>query len=59
MGVDITCYICFETFSIELDIYDGLNEEIWDCEICCNPNRVKYLFNYKKLVLLEVHNGND
>ena len=59
MGVDITCYVCFETFSVELDMHDGLNEEIWDCEICCNPNRIKYLYNNKKLVLLEVYNGND
>ena len=39
----ITCYFCFETFEIDLGIdqkFSGHNSEIFDCEICCNPNKV-------------------
>ena len=39
----ITCHFCFETFEIDLGIdetFSGRNIEIFDCEICCNPNKV-------------------
>ena len=39
----ITCYFCFETFEIDLGIdetFSGKNIEIFDCEICCNHNKV-------------------
>ena len=39
----ITCHFCFETFEIDLGIdetFSGRNTEIFDCEICCNPNKV-------------------
>ena len=47
--------------SIEIDValVDGLNTEIWDCEICCNPNKIVYGIENEKLVRLEVSNGND
>ena len=40
----ITCHFCFETFEIDLGIdqtFSGRNSEIFDCEICCNPNKVE------------------
>ncbi len=59
MGIEITCHFCFETFDIQVDVFDGLNTEIWDCEVCCNPNKIEYGFENEKLVRLEVSNGND
>ena len=58
MELEITCHFCFEKFTIEVDLYDGLNTEIWDCEVCCNPNQIKYGIENEELVLLEVSNGN-
>ena len=37
----ITCFFCFEQFEVSLEIgssFTGNNIEIYDCEICCNPN---------------------
>jgi hypothetical protein len=59
MELEITCHFCFEKFTIEVDLYDGLNTEIWDCEVCCNPNQIKYGIENEELVLLEVSNGNE
>ena len=39
----ITCHFCFETFEIDLGIdqnFSGNNTEIFDCEVCCKPNKV-------------------
>ena len=59
MELEITYHFCFEKFTIEVDVYDGLNTEIWDCEVCCNPNQIKYGIENEELVLLEVSNGNE
>ena len=59
MELEITCHFCFEKFTIEVDLNDGLNTEIWDCEVCCNPNQIKYGIENEELVLLEVSNGNE
>jgi len=39
----ITCHFCFEEFEVDLGIeqtFSGHNVEIFDCQICCNPNKV-------------------
>ena len=39
----VTCRFCFETFEIDLSIdqtFSGHNSEVFDCEICWNPNKV-------------------
>ena len=41
----ITCYFCFETFEVDLEVddhFNGHNDEIYDCVVCCNPNRIEY-----------------
>ena len=58
MELEITCHFCFKKFTVEVDLYEGLNTEIWDCEVCCNPNQIKYGIENEELVLLEVSNGN-
>ena len=42
----ITCFFCFEQFEVSLEIstsFTGNNIEIYDCEICCNPNKLDYV----------------
>ena len=39
----ITCFFCFEQFEVSLEIgtsFTGNDVEIYDCEICCNPNKI-------------------
>ena len=58
----ITCFFCFEQFEVSLEIgtsFTGNITEIYDCEICCNPNKIVYGIENEKLVRLEVSNGND
>ena len=41
----ITCFFCFEQFEVSLEIstsFTGSNIEIYDCVICCNPNKIDY-----------------
>ena len=59
MEVVISCHFCFEKFSINIELFDGSNSEIWDCEICCNPNKVDYSFINDSLVRLDISDGNE
>ena len=41
----ITCFFCFEQFEVSLEVgasFNGNNSEIYDCEVCCNPNKLDY-----------------
>ena len=48
MNVDcktITCHFCFELFEVDLEVSEAFNghiSEIYDCTICCNPNKIDY-----------------
>ena len=55
----VTCYFCFQDFEITLEVFSTINTEIWDCEICCNPNRVSYLINDETFIILEISDGNE
>ena len=58
----ITCHFCFETFEIDLGIesqFCGHNVEIFDCEICCNPNKVDTEFDEGEIISLVVSDGNE
>ena len=61
MEVEIVCYFCHEKFIFEINNldFDGLNIEIWDCEVCCNPNQIKYGIEHEHVTVLEVSSGND
>ncbi|MBI89886.1 MAG: hypothetical protein CMG60_07350 [Candidatus Marinimicrobia bacterium] len=59
MGIDITCFFCFETFEIMIDLIDGPNREIWDCEVCCNPNLVSYKIIKQKVLVFDISSGNE
>ena len=55
----ITCYFWFQNFEIILDTFNKANTEIWDCEICCNPNKIRYLINDTEIIFIEITNGNE
>ena len=59
MNTSIVCFFCFETFKIFLDETDLTNTEIWDCEVCCNPNKIQYQIRNGKLIIFDISDGNE
>ena len=59
MQTEVICYFCFEVFSVDLEYFEGENIEIWDCEVCCNPNKIYYEIKSNIVLRLEVSSGND
>ncbi len=61
MEVEIICYFCHEQFIFEINNLDfkGKNTEIWDCEVCCNPNQIIYEINREQITIYEVSSGNE
>lgn len=46
MTAKVQCPFCFESFRITLYIEDGeFQEQIYDCEVCCNPIDIQASFN--------------
>ena len=37
----------------------GKNIEIYDCEICCNPNKLKYVVDNGEIIINNVSDGNE
>ena len=59
MKSKIICHFCFEDFEVFLDTFDILNTEIWDCEICCNPNKIQYKILENEIIIYKVSDGNE
>lgn len=60
--LSINCYFCFEQFDINLEIqedFSGYNTDIYDCLICCNPNKLYYEINNGTIVSMDVSDGNE
>ena len=58
----ITCYFCFEIFEIDLgndQTFSGHNSEIFDCEICCNPNKVNTQIYEGEVSFISISDGNE
>ena len=58
----ITCFFCFEQFEVSLEIsssFNGNNIEIYDCVICCNPNKIDYGVNNGEVSIINVGDGNE
>ena len=58
----ITCYFCFETFEVDLEVddqFNGHNDEIYDCVVCCNPNRIDYDVYDGEVSGIVVGDGNE
>ena len=59
---EITCHFCFEQFEVSLEIgssFIGKNIEIYDCEICCNPNKLEYVVDNGEIIINKVSDGNE
>ena len=57
----ITCYFCFETFEVDLEVsesFNGHNDEIYDCVVCCNPNKIEYDVYDDEISGLVISDGN-
>jgi hypothetical protein len=49
-------------FEIDIEVeskFSGHNVEIFDCEICCNPNKVDTEVMEGEIISLEVSDGNE
>jgi hypothetical protein len=58
----ITCFFCFEQFEVSLEIdtsFTGSDIEIYDCEVCCNPNKLEYEAYDGEITINNVGNGNE
>jgi len=58
----ITCHFCFEEFDIYVEIdehFTGHDTEIYDCVVCCNPNKLSYQSLIGKIISLTVSDGNE
>lgn len=58
----ITCYFCFETFGVLLEVdafFSGNVTEIYDCDVCCNPNKLHYMASGGDITIIEVSDGNE
>ena len=58
----ITCHFCFEIFEVDLGIdqtFSGRNIEIFDCEVCCNPNKINTEVYEGEISSLYVSDGNE
>ncbi len=59
METEVTCYFCYETFEVYLDLIEGNNTIIIDCDVCCNPNLIRYQISNKTTSVLNVDSGNE
>ena len=59
METEVTCYFCYETFEVYLDLIEGSDTVIIDCDVCCNPNLIRYQISNKTICVLNIDSGND
>ena len=60
--LSVNCYFCFEQFDINLEIqedFSGYNTDIYDCLICCNPNKLSYEVRNGAIISMNVSDGNE
>ncbi len=58
----ITCHFCFSQFELDLAVspeFSGKVTEIYDCVVCCNPNKVVYEVCGGDVLTLQVSDGNE
>ena len=58
----ITCHFCFKIFEVDFQInstFYGQISEIYDCSICCNPNKIDYEVWEGQIENLQVSDGNE
>ena len=58
----ITCHFCFSEFELDLAVspdFSGQVTEIYDCVVCCNPNKIVYEVSGGDVLTLQVSDGNE
>ena len=58
----ITCFFCFEQFEVSLEVGNSFVRnisEIYDCEVCCNPNKLDYEVYDGEIKINNVGDGNE
>ena len=58
----LTCHFCFEPFEVGLEVsedFSGHNSEIYDCAVCCNPNKIDYDVLYGSVSAIMLSDGNE
>ena len=59
METEVTCYFCYETFEIDLDLIEGSDTVIIDCDVCCNPNLIRYQISNNIPSVIDTNSGNE
>ncbi len=59
METEVTCYFCYETFEVYLDLVEGSDTVIIDCDVCCNPNLIRYQISNEIVSVLNIDSGNE
>ena len=57
--MEVTCYFCYETFEVYFDLIECIDTIIIDCDICCNPNLIRYQFSNNILSVIDINSGNE
>ena len=59
METEVTCYFCYETFEVYFDLIECIDTIIIDCDVCCNPNLIRYHFSNNILSVIDINSGNE
>ena len=47
------CPYCWQHISMLLELYNGTQQYVEDCEICCNPIEITYTVEHEQIVAFE------
>ncbi len=59
METEVTCYFCYETFEVYLDLIEGSDTMIIDCDVRCNPNLISYQISNNTPSVIDINSGNE
>ena len=59
METEVACYFCYETFEVYLDLVEGSDNVIIDCDVCCNPNLISYQIRNNSINVIDINSGNE
>ena len=59
METEVTCYFCYKIFEVYLDLVEGRDTVIIDCDVCCNPNLIRYQISNETISVLNIDSGNE
>ena len=59
METEVNCYFCYEAFEVYFDLVEGSDAVIIDCDVCCNPNLIRYQISNETISVLNIDSGNE